>query len=110
MEDRSFPSTSVVRGLSWFYVSLLHLDQGIRFVGSSLFFDGLFRGCFSLHENEVCCRNFSTFFFLDCESAYSHLFLFFGALSFWIVDICRQSYYLVVLVDGELIPRLLDGC
>ena len=37
-------------------------------------------------------------------------FLFFGALSFWIVDICSQSYYLVVLVDGELIPRLLDGC
>ena len=109
MEDRSFPSTSVVRGLSWFYVSLLHLAPA-SCLGSSLFFDALFRGCFSLHENEVCCRNFSTFFFLDCESAYSHLFLFFGALSFWILDICSQSYYLVFLVDGELIPRLLDGC
>ena len=37
-------------------------------------------------------------------------FLFFGILSFWIVDICSQSYYLVVLVDGGLIPQLLDGC
>ena len=37
-------------------------------------------------------------------------FLFFGALSFWIVDICSQYYYLVVLADGGLIPQLLDGC
>ena len=79
--------------------------------GSSLFFDALFCGCFSLHENEVYCKGFSTFSLLDCESAYSQFFfLFFGALSFWIVDICSQSYYWVVLVDGGLIPQLLDGC
>ena len=29
-------------------------------------------------------------------------FLFFVALSFWIVDICSQFYYFVVLVDGGL--------
>ena len=61
VEDRPLLSTSVVRGLSWSYSSLLHLAPG-SCLGSSLFFDALFCGCFSLHENKVCCKSFSAFF------------------------------------------------
>ena len=98
VEDRSFPSTSVVRGLSWFYVSLLHLAPGIRFL--VLHFSSM--PCFAVvsvfMKKKYVAGIFTTFLLLDCESPYSQFFF------------CFQFYYLFVLVDGGLIPPLLDGC
>ena len=80
VEDRSFPSTSIVVGsLSWFYSSLLHLAPG-SCLGSSLFFDAFFCGCFSLYERKVCCKSFSAFFLFDSESCYMVSFFCFWCL------------------------------
>ena len=76
VEDRSFPSTSVVRGLSWFYASLLHLAPGIRLLVLHFSLMPCFAVVSIFMKTKYVARAFYIFLF-DCQ-----FFSVFGALSF----------------------------
>ena len=82
MEDCSFPSTSVVRGLSWLYSSFLHLAPGIRLL--VLHFSSM--PCFVVvsifMKTKYVARVFLHFFSLNVNLLIVSFFSVFGALSF----------------------------